>query len=145
MTADCPSFNPIVGTGGVTVSSLDDSLIVPNAKNQAIFADARKKTIEGIKDENLRDKALDFLLFLEVSVAREHIVSELPRIVTDFRFEEAYYEWVFSTFSLGFVIHPRDSESGWFMVSDDDPIAKGFKSPMDASLLSVAKIIKAKV
>ena len=87
--------------------------------NRIMFDRIRKRTEEGIEDDGLRALALGFLRFLESAVTSEPITAELPRLVCDFRHREAYYEWIFPHFRMGFVIDRDEDENGWFLILDE--------------------------
>lgn len=88
-------------------------------RNRTMFDKIRKRTEEGIEDDGLRALALGFLRFLESAVMSEPITAELPRLVCDFRQREAYYEWIFPHFRMGFVIDRDGDENGWFLILDE--------------------------
>lgn len=87
--------------------------------NRIMFDNIRKRTEEGIEDDELRVLALGFLRFLESAVTSEPVTAELPRLVCDFRHREAYYEWIFPHFTMGFVIDRDEDENGWFLILDE--------------------------
>ena len=88
-------------------------------RNRTMFDKMRKRTEEGIEDDELRALALGFLRHLESAVTSEPISAELPRLVCDLRHREAYYEWIFPHFRMGFVIDRDEDENGWFLLLDE--------------------------
>lgn len=73
---------------------------------------------ESIPNTDLRTKTVNFVSLLKCYVGCSKIGFELPRIVTDFHENDAYMEWIFPHFTIGFNISTDESQDGWFIVTD---------------------------
>lgn len=102
--------------------------------NRTMFHNVREKTVGCIHDSELREKAMRFLDVLEWMVSTRGICRDLPRIVTDFSRREAYYEWIFPDFTMGFVIDKDETEDGWFIILDECLGGKMVMDKLDHSL-----------
>lgn len=87
-------------------------------------------------------KATDLLLSLR-KMASDMFDFKLPRIVTDFRHREAYYEWIFPHFRMGFVVDRAEKECGWFLLTDGTPGILSMKNRLDDSLMGIPEYIVA--
>ena len=126
----------------VTFGSHVDFRRPTNTHNEMMFDAIREKTKAGIGDEDLRNLALDFLDFLEAIVTSESITADLPRLICDFKHREAYYEWIFSHFRMGFVIDKDENENGWFLVLDETLGDKTIMDRFDRSFMDAMAFLK---
>lgn len=117
---DTRSYGFPMGNGMPTSGESADCIAIQSSTdNQMLFDDVIRRTVDGVSDEGMRARAIRALRALSSAVNATGIVVKLPRIVTDFRFEEAYYEWMFHHFRIGIVVSPDQSEDGWFLVTDE--------------------------
>ena len=126
----------------VTVGSYDDFLKPGNTRNQKIFEDARRKTVLGVKDEDLCEISVRFLDILERLLIDESVTADLPKLVTDFGHRESYYEWIFPSFRMGFVVDKDMTENGWFLALDDSLGGRDFRGAFDPSLIEAIRFVK---
>ena len=73
---------------------------------------------ESITNPSLRSKTVSFVSLLKYYMSLDRIEFELPRIVTDFHETDAYMEWIFPHFTIGFNMSTDKSQDGWFVVTD---------------------------
>lgn len=99
---------------------MDTIRIQPSIHNQRVFDRAIESTAIHVTDDSIRDRAIGILGSLNSAVEMRGVAVVLPRIITDFGFEEAYYELVFPGFTIGIVVAPDPSEDGWFITTDED-------------------------
>lgn len=111
---------PKLGSSPTFGTSIDTIAIQPSIHNQQIFDRAIESTARHVSDYSIRNRATSILRSLNSAVKMKGIVVELPKIVTDFNFEEAYYELIFPSFTIGIVIAPNPSEDGWFITTDEN-------------------------
>ena len=114
-------------------------------RNRAMFDRIRKRTEERIEDDELRALALGFLRFLESAVMSEPVTAELPRLICDFRHREAYYEWIFPHFSMGFVIDRDEDENGWFLILDETLGDRSMMGRFDRSFYEALAFLRSHV
>ena len=135
-------LQPSIVARDSTVGSFRDSRGMIGTANGHVFNAARTKTEKGIYDAELRELAIDFLDILEFLVTEEGIDFELPRLITDFKHREAYYEWIFPMFSMGFIIDKNESERGWFIITDEVLGGKRIMDKLDVSLVDAMRFVK---
>ena len=96
-----------------------DTFSVPiNEHNEHMFEQVNQK-VSNIEDVYLREKTIKFLYNLQLATNVAKIDFDLPRIVCDIRHDEAYLEWIFLRFTVGFNLSKDGSEDGWFLISDE--------------------------
>lgn len=126
----------------VTFGSHIDFRRPTNIHNEMMFDATREKTRAGIGDEDLRDLALAFLDCLELIITSEPITADLPRLICDFKHREAYYEWIFPHFRMGFVIDKDEKENGWFLVLDETLGDKTIMDRFDRSFIDAMTFLR---
>lgn len=83
------------------------------------FDAAKKKTMLGVDDIAVRTRAIGAIEELERAIKSYGVGIRIPRIVTDFSFNEAYYELIFRHVTIGFLISKNSYDEGWFINTDD--------------------------
>ena len=101
-----------------SLGSIADTCNSPSNANDSMLRCVLEKA-ESIPDAGLRAKTANFISLLKYYVSRGRVGFELPRIVTDFHETDAYMEWIFPHFTLGFNISADGSQDGWFIVTDE--------------------------
>lgn len=101
-----------------SLGSIADTCNSPSNANDSMLRCVLEKA-KSIPDSDLRTKTVNFVSLLKYYVSCSKIRFELPRIVTDFHETDAYMEWIFPHFTLGFNISTEESQDGWFIVMDE--------------------------
>lgn len=100
-----------------SLGSIADACNSPSNANDSMLRCVLEKA-KSIPDAGLRSKTVNFVSLLKYYVSCSRIGFELPRIVTDFHETDAYMEWIFPRFTLGFNISTDGSQDGWFIITD---------------------------
>jgi len=117
-----------------TCGQLDDYCnLVTKSRTEHIFRNSIEK-VESCNDAELRGKALDFLRILKSFVdnwVEENgiCVGDIPKLLPDISDENCYFEWIFRHTRIGFNISLKETDNGYFMISDKEYGGIDFSQP----------------
>jgi len=141
------TIQPITGSYSVysygSLSDFGNEVISKNC--DYIFHDANEN-VKSCADCNLRKSAFDLLAVLKYYVVNEInsgrlMYGDLPRLLSDVSDEECYFEWIFDHVRIGFNISVNESDTGFFVISDDQYYGLDESKPFGTDGMAVSRLI----